>query len=81
MNIQQAGDAARFNHQGGRQPTGVDEDLLGTLYVEPGVPEAIASSLKLIQHRLFDLGGELCIPGHSAINEDHVTYFNRNFTL
>jgi cob(I)alamin adenosyltransferase len=26
-----------------------------------------------VQHRLFDLGGELCIPGHAAITAAHVT--------
>jgi cob(I)alamin adenosyltransferase len=28
--------------------------------------------LKLSQHRIFDLGGELSIPGFEIINEDHV---------
>lgn len=31
------------------------------------LPEAIREPLVSIQHQLFDLGGELCIPGHSAI--------------
>ncbi len=26
-----------------------------------------------MQHELFDLGGELCIPGHRAITDAHVT--------
>jgi cob(I)alamin adenosyltransferase len=26
-----------------------------------------------VQHDLFELGGELCIPGHSAITEDFIT--------
>ena len=25
-----------------------------------------------IQHRLFDLGGELCIPGHTILTQEHV---------
>jgi cob(I)alamin adenosyltransferase len=25
-----------------------------------------------VQHELFDLGGELCIPGHQAIGDNHV---------
>ena len=25
------------------------------------------------QHELFDMGGELCIPGHRVISEQHVT--------
>ena len=31
------------------------------------VPEDIRTLLIHIQHQLFDLGGELCIPGHAAI--------------
>ena len=35
--------------------------------------ESIAALLTTIQHQLFDLGGELCIPGHAAIQEADVT--------
>jgi cob(I)alamin adenosyltransferase len=35
--------------------------------------EAIATLLTTIQHQLFDLGGELCIPGHAAIQDSDVT--------
>src|SRR3970040_1956121 len=31
------------------------------------VPQTIATLLTAVQHQLFDLGGELCIPGPSAI--------------
>jgi cob(I)alamin adenosyltransferase len=31
------------------------------------VPEAVREVLVAVQHQLFDLGGELCIPGHVAI--------------
>jgi len=34
---------------------------------------AIATLLTTIQHQLFDLGGELCIPGHAAIQDADVT--------
>jgi cob(I)alamin adenosyltransferase len=34
--------------------------------------EAIAALLTKVQHQLFDLGGELCIPGHAAIHESDV---------
>ena len=33
------------------------------------LPEDVASLLTRIQHQLFDLGGELCIPGHAAITD------------
>ena len=52
MDVQTAGDAARFNHDGGRQPTGVDEDLLGTLLVEPGVPGETVEQLTAMGHRV-----------------------------
>jgi cob(I)alamin adenosyltransferase len=32
------------------------------------VPEDIRALLTTVQHQLFDLGGELCIPGHAAIS-------------
>lgn len=31
------------------------------------IPESIRNVLVAVQHQLFDLGGELCIPGHAAI--------------
>ena len=31
------------------------------------VPATVRDVLIAVQHQLFDLGGELCIPGHSAI--------------
>jgi cob(I)alamin adenosyltransferase len=31
------------------------------------LPDDVRSCLVRIQHQLFDLGGELCIPGHAAI--------------
>ncbi len=38
------------------------------------LPEEIRECLETIQHRLFDLGGELCIPGHTALAQKHVDY-------
>jgi len=31
------------------------------------MPDAVRVVLVAVQHQLFDLGGELCIPGHAAI--------------
>jgi cob(I)alamin adenosyltransferase len=36
------------------------------------LPENVRAALVSIQHDLFDLGGELCIPGHSMITEKHL---------
>ena len=36
------------------------------------VPDDIRELLTAVQHQLFDLGGELCIPGHAAIDDGDV---------
>ena len=36
------------------------------------IPSACAQALTDTQHELFDLGGELCIPGHKVIDEAYV---------
>ena len=52
----------------------VDElnSTLGLLLAEP-LPDTVATCLTSVQHDLFDLGGELSIPGHVAVGESHVT--------
>jgi cob(I)alamin adenosyltransferase len=37
-----------------------------------GIDEKIAHQLLDIQHDLFDLGSELCVPGYSAINDANI---------
>ncbi|HZP91739.1 MAG TPA: cob(I)yrinic acid a,c-diamide adenosyltransferase [Burkholderiales bacterium] len=51
----------------------VDElnSAIGVLLAEP-LPDTVRDCLTDIQHELFDLGGELSIPGHSSIGEAHV---------
>lgn len=36
------------------------------------IPDDIRDLLTTIQHQLFDLGGELCIPGHAAIQDSDI---------
>ena len=52
----------------------VDElnSTIGLLLAE-SLPDAVTGCLTSIQHDLFDLGGELSIPGHVAVTEAHVT--------
>ena len=50
--------------------------VLGMLLAET-MPEAVRTVLDDVQHHLFDLGGELCIPGHQAIEERHVDWLER----
>jgi cob(I)alamin adenosyltransferase len=51
----------------------VDElnSFVGLLLCEP-MPDDLREELVTIQHDLFDLGGELCIPGYQMITEAHV---------
>src|SRR3546814_7697317 len=48
----------------------VDElnSLIGLLRTEP-LPKEIDTLFSRVQNDLFDLGAELCIPGHSVITE------------
>jgi cob(I)alamin adenosyltransferase len=52
----------------------VDElnSLIGLLNASPGLPASISQLLLRVQHDLFDLGGELAVPGHTMIGEEHV---------
>lgn len=52
----------------------VDElnSAIGVLLAIPGLPAEVMSCLTEVQHDLFDLGGELCIPGHRMIGAQHV---------
>ncbi len=53
----------------------VDEanSAIGVILAEDSVGDDIRACLLTVQHDLFDLGGELCIPGHSAIEDAFVT--------
>ena len=52
----------------------VDElnSAVGVLLAVPALPENVSRCLIEVQHELFDLGGELCIPGHLMIKAGHV---------
>ena len=52
----------------------VDElnSTIGLLLAE-SLPDAVAECLTSVQHDLFDLGGELSIPGHVAVVDAHVS--------
>jgi cob(I)alamin adenosyltransferase len=53
----------------------VDElnSVVGVLLAVPDLPKEVAACLTEVQHELFDLGGELCIPGHQMIHAEQVT--------
>jgi cob(I)alamin adenosyltransferase len=57
----------------------VDEanSAVGAVLAVPGVPAEIRECLTRVQHDLFDLGGELCIPGYVAITVGYVARLER----
>lgn len=44
---------------------------VGVLLAEP-LPDDVRAVLVTIQHDLFDLGGELCVPGHTVLGDAHM---------
>jgi cob(I)alamin adenosyltransferase len=51
----------------------VDEanSAIGMVLAVEGIPAAVRRCLTDVQHDLFDLGGELCIPGHRVITDQY----------
>ena len=58
----------------------VDEanSAIGVLLAVPSVADDIRALLTTVQHQLFDLGGELCIPGHAAIQAADIDALERH---
>jgi len=57
----------------------VDEanSVIGMILAVPGLPPAVTHCLVDIQHDLFDLGGELCIPETQVIKPDRILALER----
>ena len=57
----------------------VDEanSVIGMILAEDSVDERIRDVLTEVQHDLFELGGELCIPGHTAVTADYIERLER----
>jgi cob(I)alamin adenosyltransferase len=53
----------------------VDElnSAVGLVLAVPDLPLQVTGVLLEVQHDLFDLGGELSIPGHTILGPDHIT--------
>lgn len=73
------GDGSRIHKSAMRVQVMGDVDelnsMLGVLRAET-LPVSTAENLTRIQNHLFDLGGEVCIPGHRAISETQVIYLD-----
>ncbi|WP_428407250.1 gamma-glutamyltransferase [Hyphococcus sp.] len=73
MNVQEAGDAARFHHSGGRTSAGPDGDPLGQIDIEPGVPAETVAKLKAMGHKVNMVDNGLVFGGYQAIIRDPET--------
>ena len=69
------GDGARVSKDSLRVRTLGDLDelnsALGVLLAE-ATPAELGDALSQVQHDLFDLGGEVSIPGHALVGDEHV---------
>lgn len=77
MNIQEAGDAARINHDGGRQPTdsldGPIDDNLGVLNMESGFSAETYERLSQMGHMVRVVDNGIMFGGYQAIMRDPET--------
>jgi cob(I)alamin adenosyltransferase len=70
------GDGSRVSKDSARiEAIGTVDELnsaIGWLRALPDLPAPVAKLLLRVQHDLFDLGGELAVPGYSVLTEAHV---------
>jgi len=71
MNLQEAGDAARFYHTESSEPTGTVMAGGGILHLESGVPDEVRRELVKRGHRVVDAVG--LFGGYQAVARDPVT--------
>jgi cob(I)alamin adenosyltransferase len=71
------GDGSRVNKDALRVEAygTIDEanSSIGMILAQDSLPPDIARVLVDVQHDLFELGGELCIPGHEAVSEAFIS--------
>lgn len=74
------GDGARVAKDSARvEAYGTTDELnsvIGLVLAE-AVPSAVHDCLLEVQHRLFDLGGELCLPGYTGVTDEHVAWLEQ----
>ncbi len=71
LNIQEAGDAARFRHHGGSEPTGEKAEGTGRVQIESGIAESVRAELEKRGHKLE--AGNGGYGGYQAIIRDPKT--------
>lgn len=74
------GDGSRLQKDGVRvEAYGTTDELNSVIgmVLAYDMPAKLRNVLHEIQHHLFDLGGELCIPGHQAIQQTHIDWLEQ----
>ncbi len=70
------GDGTRVRKDSARvEAFGTVDELncaIGLLLAVPALPSGVTECLTEVQHQLFDLGGELCVPGHTVVAAEQV---------
>ena len=69
------GDGSRVNKDSLRVDAMGDVDELNSvigLMITEGVPDILQAQLTQIQHDLFNLGGEICIPGYVILQKERI---------
>ena len=69
MNVQEAGDAPRFHHEGSSEPTGEVMQDGGVLHLESGIAPEVVRDLGLKGHRITRASGTF--GGYQGIWIDH----------
>ncbi|WZO97384.1 gamma-glutamyltransferase [Isosphaeraceae bacterium EP7] len=68
MDVQEAGDSARFRHAGSSDPTGAKADGSGSVALESGIEDEVRRKLQALGHRLVE--GKGGFGGYQAIRMD-----------
>ncbi|WP_454696897.1 cob(I)yrinic acid a,c-diamide adenosyltransferase [Achromobacter aegrifaciens] len=73
------GDGSRVSKDSARIAALGDVDELNSvigLLLAESLPAEVATDLLTIQHDLFDMGAELCIPGHAALKDEQIAHLD-----
>jgi cob(I)alamin adenosyltransferase len=78
------GDGSRVTKASTRIATLGDVDelnsALGVVLAEPQLDAEVAADLREVQHALFDMGAELCIPGYAKMDAAQVARLDARLT-
>lgn len=74
------GDGSRADKDSPRvEAFGTVDELNSTIgmVLAGSIPSSVADALVAVQHDLFDLGAELCVPGYTVVGEERVAWLER----